>query len=222
MNDNSIIAEAITRDGSEIILHRQGTDYVIRVNGQIVMSSGNVGSEKKIAEMLFERLQPLPSPRILIGGLGMGFTLRATLDLLPSDSHIMVLEIVPEIIEWNRGVLGALTNYPLNDSRVEVVNCDIYEFLESSEQDFDAIILDVDNGPGSLSLEQNRRIYEDGGIFLLKKALKPNGILAIWSAQEEACFEKKMMKYGFKPEKSAFGLETSGNRLNYIIYFARK
>jgi spermidine synthase len=186
------------------------------------MSSGNAESEKRIAELLFEKLEPLPSPKILIGGLGMGFTLRAALDLLPSESQIMVLEIVPEIVEWNRGILGELTNYPLHDPRVEVKVCDIYEFLESSEEDFDAIILDVDNGPGALSLGKNRRIYEDRGILLLNKALKPNAILAIWSVQEEAWFEENLLKNGFTLEKSAFGLETSCNRLNYIIYFARR
>ncbi|MBN1901646.1 hypothetical protein JW926_10020, partial [Candidatus Sumerlaeota bacterium] len=182
----------------------------------------NAGSEKKMVEMLIERLPPFPSPIVLIGGLGMGFTLRAALDLFPSDSRIFVIEIVPEIIEWIRGILGELTNHPLADSRVEVNVCDIYEFLETTTRKFNAVILDVDNGPGALSLEQNGRIYEDDGCQLLRNALKPDGILAVWSAREEEEFEAKLSQHGLKPEKSTFRIDASGRRLNYVIYFARK
>jgi spermidine synthase len=134
---------------------------------------------------------------VLIGGLGMGFTLRATLDLLPPDATVVVAELVPEVVEWNHGPLGPLAGRPLEDKRVRIETRDVAITLRSSPGRFDAVLLDVDNGPAALTASDNAWLYDDQGIAAALDALKRDGVLAVWSAREDRKFERRLRQGGF-------------------------
>ena len=218
---NEIIASSKTPDGSEFILYRHKDEYIIRVNGHILMSSGNSDSERTLAELARSYMKDAVSPNVLVGGLGMGYTLRAALDFLPREAKVWVIEIVPAIIEWNKGILGSLNGFPLHDPRVCVLKSDVWDFLENPPELFDAILLDVDNGPAAPSLKQNMRLYTSKGLTLIKKALKSNGAFTVWSADSDKGFSQKLRQNGFSLRTSRLPIQ-KGNRENYIIYLARK
>ncbi len=134
---------------------------------------------------------------MLIGGLGMGFTLRATLDLLPPGATVVVAELVPAVVEWNRGPLAALAGDPLQDPRVRIEIGDVVATLQSSVRRFDAVLLDVDNGPAAFTATRNARLYDDNGLAAARSALTENGVLAVWSAWEDRRFEQRLRYAGF-------------------------
>ena len=142
--------------------------------------------------MACPHLRTVEEPSVLIGGLGMGFTLRATLDLLPADAVVTVAELVPAVVEWNRGPLGPLAGQPLKDKRVRVVVGDVNGVIASSRQQFDAILLDVDNGPAPFTADANAGLYDDRGLAAARSALKENGVLAIWSAWDNRKFVQRL------------------------------
>src|SRR5438128_5579013 len=144
-------------------LTRRGNEYIILANGKSLMSSQMHGSEEALATFACRRLRTMEQPCVLVGGLGMGFTLRATLDLLPPSAIIVVAELVPAVVEWNRGPLGPLAGHPLKDRRVHVAMNDVAVTLHSSRERFDAVLLDVDNGPASFTTAVNDRLYGDRG-----------------------------------------------------------
>ena len=218
---NEVMASSKTPDGSEFTLYRHENEYIIRVNGRILMSSGSSDSEKTLAEQACSHLKDAVSPCVLVGGLGMGFTLRAALDLLPRSAGIWVIEIVPAIIEWNKEILGSLNGFPLHDPRVCVLNSDVWDFLRNPPVLFDAILLDVDNGPGAPALKQNRRLYTGKGLTLIKQALKDNGVFAVWSADPDKGFSQRLRKNGFSFRTCNLPIQ-KGSRENYIIYLAQK
>jgi spermidine synthase len=159
------------------------------------MSSRMHGSEEALATFGLRRAKQIAEPCVLVGGLGMGFTLRATLDLLPPEATVLVAELLPAVVEWNRGPLGPLANHPLKDRRVQVVERDVGAFLRMSEGRFDAVLLDVDNGPAALTSDVNADLYSDRGIATAKASLRPGGVLAVWSSREDRRFEQRL-KYG--------------------------
>src|SRR5712664_2126308 len=142
-------------------LIRRGDEYIILVDGAILMSSRMHGSEEALATFACQRVRALEQPSVLIGGLGMGFTLRTTLDLLPQDATVVVAELVPAVVEWNRGPLGPLAGQPLKDRRVRVHVGDVAAPLSSGPGRFDAVLLDVDNGPAAFTSSDNARLYDD-------------------------------------------------------------
>jgi spermidine synthase len=160
-------------------------------NGKPLMSSRMHGSEQALATLACQRVCQ-PEACVLVGGLGMGFTLRATLDLLTAEATVVVAELVPAVIEWNRGVLGPLAGQPLRDPRVLVETGDVAETLQSSIGRFDAVLLDVDNGPDAFTAATNARLYSDQGLAAARIALKPGGVLAVWSAWEDRRFEQRL------------------------------
>src|SRR5580704_10021569 len=160
-------------------LIRRGEEYLILADGAILMSSRLHGSEEALATLACQRVRTLEQPSVLIGGLGMGFTLRATLDLLPEDSTVVVAELVPAVVEWNRGPLAALAGHPLKDTRVRVEIEDVAVVLSSRAGSFDAVLLDVDNGPTAFAASRNDGLYDDRGIAAAFAALKMNGVLAV-------------------------------------------
>lgn len=164
--------------------------------GKSLMSSRMHGSEQALAALAFRRIDN-PNASVLVGGLGMGFTLRAALDLLPPDATVVVAELVPAVVEWNRGVLGPLAGHPLRDPRVRVDISDVADTLESSAGCFDAVLLDVDNGPDAFTAPANARLYNDRGLAAARRALKPGGVLAVWSAWEDRRFEQRLRYAGF-------------------------
>lgn len=208
MKPLELLGETLTPDGTVLKLTRRDNQYIILANGKSLMSSGMYGSEEALATLACRRARTLEQPCVLIGGLGMGFTLRATLDLLPPDAMVVVAELVPEVVEWNRGPLGPLAGHPLKDKRVRIEIGDVAVTLRSGPGKFDAVLLDVDNGPTALTASDNAWLYDDRGIAAARAALKMDGVLAVWSAREDRKFEKRL-RYG----KFAVQVESVRGRL---------
>jgi spermidine synthase len=190
-----LLGQTRTPDGDEMSLMRRGGEYVILVNGKTLMSSRMHGSEEALAALACRRVRTLKEPCVLVGGLGMGFTLRATLDLLPPSATVVVAELLPAVVDWNRGPLGPLAEHPLKDRRVRVDVGDVAVTLRSCPGRFDAVLLDVDNGPDALTAGHNAGLYDDRGLASIRAALRIGGVLAVWSAREDRRFEQRL-RYG--------------------------
>jgi spermidine synthase len=195
-----LLGETRTPDGTDMRLTRRDDEYVILANGKALMSSRMHGSEEALATLACGDLRKRDRPRVLVGGLGMGFTLRAVLDLLPSDAIVTVAELVPAVIEWNREPLAALAAYPLRDARVRVEIADVGFTLRAGPDRFDAILLDVDNGPAAFTAALNAGLYDNSGVAAAHAALRPRGTLAVWSAWDDRKFEQRLRYHGFDVE----------------------
>jgi spermidine synthase len=178
-------------------LTRHGSEYVILSRGQTLMSSRMHGSEEALATFACARARTLEAPCCLVGGLGMGFTLRAALDLLPPDATVIVAELTPALVDWNRGPLGPLARHPLRDKRVVLEVGDVAATLRAGTSRFDAVLLDVDNGPAAFTASDNARLYDDRGLAAARAALKPDGVFAVWSSREDRRFEQRLRYAGF-------------------------
>ena len=192
-----LLGQTSTPDGVELSLTRRDREYVILAGGKSLMSSRMHGSEEALATFACRRARSLDEPCVLVGGLGMGFTLRAALDVLPSSATVVVPELIPAVVDWNRGHLGELAGYPLRDPRVSVEVGDVALTLRANPGRFDAVLLDVDNGPAAFTATHNARLYDDGGLAAVRAALKPGGVLAVWSAWEDRRFEQRLKHAGF-------------------------
>jgi spermidine synthase len=195
-----LIGQTLTPDGTDMKLTRRANEYIILANGKSLMSSRMHGSEETLATLACRRVRTIEQPCVLVGGLGMGFTLRATLDILPPDAIVVVAELVPAVVEWNRGPLGPLAGHPLKDKRVRVHVGDVAVTLSSSPCRFDAVLLDVDNGPAAFTSPDNARLYDDRGLAVAHAALKIGGVLAVWSARDDRKFEQRLRYVGFTLE----------------------
>jgi spermidine synthase len=200
MKPLELIGEAEAPDGTDLKLTVRDREYVILANGKSLMSSRMHGSEEALATLACGKVKAMDEPAVLIGGLGMGFTLRATLDLLPEDGTVVVAELVPAVVEWNRGPLGPLAGHPLEDSRVSLELNDVGVTLASNPGRFDAVMLDVDNGPTAFAASTNSRLYDDRGLAAARAALRAGGVLAVWSAQDDRKFEQRLRYAGFRVE----------------------
>jgi spermidine synthase len=200
LNASELLGRVRTPDGTDMTLMRRGGEYVILADGKALMSSRMHGSEEALATYGCERARRLQGARVLVGGLGMGFSLRATLDLLPSDARVVVAELLPSVVEWNRGVLGTLADHPLRDRRVTVELSDVGKTLRDSSGRFHAVLLDVDNGPSAFAQTGNGSLYSDAGLALTRAALKPLGSYAVWSARRDVKFEHRLRYNGFRVE----------------------
>jgi len=195
-----LLGQTRAPDGAELALTLRSGEYVILANGKSLMSSRMHGSEEAVATFACARIRGREEPRVLIGGLGMGFTLRATLDLLPQDATVIVAELLPAVVEWNRGPLGPLAGHPLKDRRVRIDARDVAIVLGSSVSAFDAILLDVDNGPDAFATSENAGLYNDAGLAEARAALRDGGVLAVWSARDDRKFEQRLRYAGFRVE----------------------
>ncbi|HEX5750407.1 MAG TPA: hypothetical protein VFZ09_29530 [Archangium sp.] len=191
-----VIDRAPAPGGGELVLHQRGEEFAIRVNGRELMSSRQHGSEEKMAEVACTGLGG-KRPRVLVGGLGLGYTVRATLERLPPGAEVVVSELVPAVVTWNLGVLGPLAGRPLEDPRVKVETRDVGELLRQAEGHYDAVLLDVDNGPEALTQEENRWLYGERGLASIRRALKPRGVLVVWSASPDGAFVTRLKRAGF-------------------------
>jgi spermidine synthase len=200
VNPMELLGETRTPDGYDLKLTRRGNEYIILANGKTLMSSRMHGSEEALAQFGCRQARLLKRPCVLVGGLGMGYTLRATLDLLPRDAKVVVAELASAVVEWNRGPLGPLAGNPLKDRRVHVDVRDVAVTLRSGLARFDAVLLDVDNGPSAFTTEANEEMYEDRGLATIHKALRPGGVLTIWSVREDRKFEQRLRYNGFRVE----------------------
>jgi len=222
MNPLEVLGETRTPDGSDFKLARRGNEYIILANGKTLMSSRMHGSEEALATSGLREARTLRQPRVLIGGLGMGYTLRATLDLLPRGAEIVVSELVGEVVEWNRGLLGPLAGYPLKDRRVRMDVRDVALTLRAAHAHFDAVLLDVDNGPSAFSDTANAGVYDDRGLAAAHEALRPGGILAVWSAREDRKFEQRMRYAGFRVEVEHVRARLKKGGPHHVIFLGHK
>jgi len=220
MKPRELIATAKTPGGEELRLVRHDADHVIMVGANELMSSRLGGSEEALAVMTCGRLRPGVVPHLLIGGYGMGFTLRAALGVLGADARVTVAEIVPEIIAWARGPMERLTAGCLDDPRVQLVSGDVGAAIKSASKRYDAILLDVDNGPSGLVRADNDGLYSMKGLAAAKAALRPGGILAVWSAAPDEGFTRRLKSAGFDAEQVTVRARSNGKGPRHVIWFA--
>lgn len=194
----------IPNNGGALCLFEYGEDFVIKLEGGKggqLMNTRMHGSEDALAAIPCRKIAHRPQARVLIGGLGMGFTLASALQHLGPDAEVQVAELVPGVIEWNRGPLGAKAGHPLQDPRTTVVNDDVANILQAQPRGFDAIMLDVDNGPEGLTHSANNWLYAREGLAACARALRAGGILAVWSASADRQFSQRLKQAGFKAEE---------------------
>lgn len=217
-----LLGETQAPDGTDIRLTRRDDEYVILANGKPLMSSRLHGSEEALATLGCRHARALPQPRVLVGGLGMGFTLRAVLDVLPSSAIVTVAELVPAVIEWNRAPLAALAAHPLRDRRVRVEAADVGFTLRANPGRFDVVLLDVDNGPAAFTAAANAGLYDNGGVAAAHAALRARGTLAVWSAWEDRKFEQRLRFHGFHVEVARVRARLKKGGPRHTIFLALK
>ncbi|EQB16005.1 spermidine synthase [Sphingobium lactosutens DS20] len=222
MTPREYLGSAIVPGGQELKLYRRGGDHMIVLDRNELMSSRMSGSEKQLALMTIDRLRDGKAPHLLIGGYGMGFTLRAALGALSADARITVAELVPEIIEWARGPMAELAAGCLDDPRVHLVIDDVVAVIANAQGSYDAILLDVDNGPDGLTAAANDRLYDAKGLQAARAALRPGGILAIWSAGSDDAFTRRLRSAGFRVDEVAVRARDNGKGPRHVIWFAQK
>jgi spermidine synthase len=193
----NLIEQALTPEGKALSLHEHDGSYYIRLDGQPLMSTRKHTSEEKLAQVACAHAKGMRAARVLIGGLGFGFTLRAALAVLAADATVVVAELLAAVIDWNRNPALPLASDAIADPRVTVVQRDVGEAIRAARREFDSIMLDVDNGPAALSATRNRRLYELAGLQQMRAAVRPGGCVAFWSAGPDAAFADRMARAGF-------------------------
>lgn len=222
MTPRELIDTAIVPGGGEELrLFRRGADYMIVLDRNELMNSRMSGSEEALATMTFDRLT-VAAPRVLIGGYGMGFTLRAALARADAHAELVVGELVPEIVDWARGPMAALTAGCLDDRRVRIEIGDVAAMIGQARGSYDAILLDVDNGPDGLTRLANDRLYTARGLEAARAALRPGGVLAVWSAGPDPRFRRRMQEADFAVEEVAVRARQNGKGPRHVIWFGVK
>ena len=181
----------------ELRLYKRGEEFSIRLDRCELMNSRMHGSEDALAELACTRVAERSRPRVLIGGLGMGYTTAAALHRLSADGELVVAELVPAVVKWNRGPLADLAGRPLQDDRVTVREVDVAEILKAGHGTYDAILMDVDNGPEGLTRKGNDWLYSRAGLDAAFTAIRPAGVLAVWSASPDRAFAQRLRAAGF-------------------------
>jgi spermidine synthase len=207
-------------NGGELSLYRRGDEFSIRVGNRELMNSRVHGSEEALAEMACARIAGRLAPRILVGGLGMGYTLAATLRGLGTEGSVTVAELVPAVVAWNRGPLSALAGHPLQDRRVTVQEVDVAQVLRAAAAAYDAVLLDVDNGPEGLARKENDWLYARPGLEAAHAALRPAGVLAVWSAAPHQVFTQRLRRVGFAVDEAHVPARRSGKGRRHTIWLA--
>ena len=208
--------------GGEFRLMQRGDEFWIMVGTNPLMTSRVGGSEEILADVACARLATQPKASVLIGGLGMGFTLRRAEALLAADAKITVAELVPSIVTWARGPLAPVFKGSLDDPRVAIVEADVGQLIASGRQSYDAILLDVDNGPEGLSRPGNDRLYSAKGLAAAKAALKPGGSLAVWSAHPDEAFTRRLRQAGFEVEEVKARANGKRGGARHLIWLAKR
>jgi spermidine synthase len=212
----------IPGDKGALTLMKRGSEFSIRTQDTELMNSRRYGSEDALAVLTCRRLNRKSGLRILIGGLGMGYTLAAALGQTGPDARITVSELVPAVVRWNRQHLGHLAGMPLADSRVSVAEEDVGQTIRKKKSAWDAILLDVDNGPEGLSRQANDRLYNGPGLKSAFAALRPKGILAVWSCGPDTGFTRRLKQGGFRTETVAVSARQAGKGSLQTIWLATK
>ena len=222
MVPRTLIDTARVPGGAELRLVQRGADFMIVLDRNELMNSRMSGSEEALADLTCDRLGGRATPHLLIGGYGMGFTLRAALRRLGRDARVTVAELVPEIIAWARGPMAELAAGCLDDVRVRLEEEDVALTIAAAPATYDAILLDVDNGPDGLVRDANDRLYSMNGLAAAKAALKPDGILSIWSASPDPAFTRRLGDAGFQVEEVVVRARANGKGPRHVIWFAAK
>jgi spermidine synthase len=208
--------------GGELRLMRRGAEFSIMLGGNQFMNSRVRGSEEALATIACERIRSRATPRILIGGLGMGFTLRAALAALGADARIVVAELVPAVLAWARGPMAELFGNSLADPRVSAREADVADLIRSGSAAFDAILLDVDNGPEGLTRKANDALYDLDGLRAACAALRPGGVLAVWSAKPDLKFSRRLRQAGFEVDEERVRADGSRGGARHVIWIAAR
>jgi len=208
---------------TELTLLQRNGDFAIRISdvqGDL-MNSRMYHSEEVLAELGCTRLGTIENARVLVGGLGMGFTLAAALRIVPASAEVIVAELVPEVVEWNRGPLGLCAGRPIADDRTRIHQGDVVALLKRPEKKFDAILLDVDNGPEAMTASANGWLYTRGGLKTIYEKLRPEGIVAIWSVRADHLFTGRLKKTGFNVQARTVRARP-GKGSRHTIFVAQK
>ncbi|GJE74873.1 polyamine aminopropyltransferase [Methylorubrum suomiense] len=209
----------IPGEAGSLRLMRRGAEFSIQLDRNELMNSRLFGSEEALARLAAERIATIAAPRVLIGGYGMGFTLRAALGHLPLKAAVTVAEIVPAVLAWARGPMAELTGPCLDNPRVAIREADVAAVIAERGNAYDAILLDVDNGPDGLTRVANDRLYDAGGLAAARAALRPGGLLAVWSAHPDTAFSRRLGQAGFAVEEVA--IRARGKRgARHVIWLA--
>ncbi len=215
------LAQARTPEGAELTLHSHDGNFFLRVNRQPLMGTNASVSEKRLAELACNRLGGRAGARVLIGGLGFGFSLRRVLELITKDSIAHVAELLPEVVQWNREFLGEVNGKLLDDARVKVSVDDVFRVINSAPAgQYDAILLDVDNGPIAMVQDGNARLYQERGFAAIMRALKPKGRVTFWSASQDEAFARRLSKAGFKVDVVGAKAYEQARRNTHTIFVA--
>jgi spermidine synthase len=206
----------------ELRLMRRGAEFSIMLGTNELMNSRLSGSEAALATLAARKLEAVKKPHLLIGGLGMGFTLRAALAVLGTGARIVVAELVPAVVAWARGPMAQIFGDSLNDPRVRIDETDVSEIIRSSKSKFDAILLDVDNGPEGLTRKANDALYSLAGLNAAYAALRPAGVLAVWSSGPNAAFSKRLRSAGFDFNEVQVRATGRGGGARHVIWIATR
>lgn len=222
MQPRELLGIADVPGGEPLRLFRRGNDFMIVLDRNELMNSRMSGSEAALAVMTLDRLPSRGKRHLLVGGYGMGFTLRAALAKMDAGETITLAELVPDIIVWARGPMADLTAGCLDDPRVNLVQDDVAALIDAGQGTYDAILLDVDNGPDGLTVAANDRLYSASGLSRAMRALRPGGILAVWSAGPDEAFTRRLRAAGFVVEEVAVKARDNGKGPRHVIWFATR
>ncbi len=211
---------AVPGEGAPLRLMRRGAEYSIMSGASELMNSRLSGSEQALATLACDRVAARPAPSVLIGGLGMGFTLAAALAALGPTASIIVAELVPAVVAWAEGPLAHIVGDSLGDPRVRVRQGDVGALIRSGRSAYDAILLDVDNGPHGLSRAENDSLYDLAGLSAARRALRPGGVLAVWSSAPDEAFTQRLGQAGFAVEVSRVRARSTGRGARHVIWLA--
>jgi spermidine synthase len=220
---NKLATAIIPNNGGELVLLQSEDEFTIKLSGSrgVLMNSRVYNSEQELSKLGCAHIKNKENAEVLVGGLGMGYTLATALECVTASSRVTVAELIPEVVEWNRGPLGECAGKPLEDERSNVRLGDIAELIKQQKPDFDAILLDVDNGPEGITNSDNNWLYTSAGLSALYNSLRPKGMLAVWSAAPDSMFITQLKKAGFKAsDKMVRARPGKGSR--HIIFLAKK
>lgn len=215
------LAQALAPDSSTIELRRRGRELLIRADGYDLMSSEDDDSSRALASVALATLDR-EARRVLVGGLGMGFTLRAALDAVGPEAVVEVAELVPAVVEWNRGPIAPVAGHPLDDPRTELHVVDVGDRIRAAKALYDAILLDVDNGPDALAHDRNEGLYRGRGLSEAHRALRPGGVLAVWSFSDDDAFTRRLKAAGFSARVERVPASRKGRGRNHYVWVARR
>ncbi|NRP75033.1 Polyamine aminopropyltransferase [Ensifer psoraleae] len=212
----------IPGDVGELRLKQRGSEFSIMLGSTELMNSRLSGSEEALAALSCERIAGRKNTSMLVGGLGMGFTLRAALSVLPQDAHVVVAELVPAVVKWARGPLADLHDGTLDDPRVDIHLGDVGVLIRSKKAAYDAILLDVDNGPDGLTRTSNDNLYSHDGLRAAKTALRSNGVLAVWSSAPDRAFTRRLREVGFATDEVSMRANSKNGGARHVLWIATR